>query len=266
MDADTAPPVLFLHGLLGNKRNFATIARSLSGQLQKQRRIVGLDLRNHGDNHHDWRTDMSYQSMAADVLDFMDRHDLDAVELVGHSVGGKVAQAVALLEPDRIDGLCVLDIAPVAYSADEPHWKAVLDIINVLTNVELFPGIAKRDVDRQLQPHIPDPALRAFCLTNLDDKAGRWGIALDSIAEQLHELADFDVTGVYDGDAFFIHGGQSRFVRHSHLTAIKERFPNHLLTTVRGAGHWVHAEAPEDTTALLKRFLDREARPVQLPL
>jgi hypothetical protein len=29
------------------------------------------------------------------------------------------------------------------------------------------------------------------------------------------------------------------------------------LTTIRGAGHWVHAEAPDDTLALLKRFLDR---------
>jgi predicted alpha/beta-fold hydrolase len=44
----TYPPVIFLHGLLGNKRNFATIGRSLSLQLQKSRRIFGIDLRNHG--------------------------------------------------------------------------------------------------------------------------------------------------------------------------------------------------------------------------
>jgi hypothetical protein len=42
------PPAIFLHGLLGNKRNFATIARSLSAQLDHQRAIYGLDLRNHG--------------------------------------------------------------------------------------------------------------------------------------------------------------------------------------------------------------------------
>jgi hypothetical protein len=44
----TRPPALFLHGLLGNKRNFASIARSLGPQLEHPRRIVGLDLRNHG--------------------------------------------------------------------------------------------------------------------------------------------------------------------------------------------------------------------------
>jgi len=41
-------PVLLLHGLLGNKRNFASVATSLSSQLDKKRRVFGLDLRNHG--------------------------------------------------------------------------------------------------------------------------------------------------------------------------------------------------------------------------
>jgi hypothetical protein len=41
-------PIIFLHGLLGNKKNFATIATSLGLQLKKKRRIIGLDLRNHG--------------------------------------------------------------------------------------------------------------------------------------------------------------------------------------------------------------------------
>jgi hypothetical protein len=53
----SAAPVLLLHGLLGNKRNFATIATSLSRQLDRKRRLVGLDLRNHGtwwEQH--WRT------------------------------------------------------------------------------------------------------------------------------------------------------------------------------------------------------------------
>ena len=61
----------------------------------------------------------------------------------------------------------------------------------------------------------------------------------------------------YDGDVFFIHGGASRFVRSSHLSTITSFFPNHMLTTIRGVGHWVHAEAPDDTIALLKRYLDR---------
>jgi len=206
---------------------------------------------------------MSYASMAQDVLHFCDQHGMDRVELIGHSVGGKVAQAGALQAPQRVAGLVVLDIAPVAYRADEPHWKAVQDIIDALCRVPSSgQQHTKREVDAQLRAAIPDPALRAFCLTNWDDKAGNWKIHLESIADQLDSLARFDVVDdnqqqQYHGDAFFIHGGQSRFVRHSHLETIGEYFPNHMLTTIRGSGHWVHAEAPEDTTALLKRFLDR---------
>lgn len=43
------PPVIFLHGLLGQKRNFDTIGRSLANQLRKSRRILAVDLRNHGE-------------------------------------------------------------------------------------------------------------------------------------------------------------------------------------------------------------------------
>jgi hypothetical protein len=43
-----APPVLLLHGLLGSKRNFASLGTSLAAQLQQKRRIYAVDLRNHG--------------------------------------------------------------------------------------------------------------------------------------------------------------------------------------------------------------------------
>jgi pimeloyl-ACP methyl ester carboxylesterase len=194
---------------------------------------------------------------------------------------------VALLEPSRVKGLIVLDIAPVQYTSKEPHWLAVEDIIRTLRNVQM--SSSRNDVEQQLRPSIPDPNLRAFCLTNVDWSTGQWKIPLDHIHRQLDQLASFDLTTPtststqqqqqqqqpqpelvlpdnnssnhkklqFTGDAFFINGGQSKFVRSSHLSAIQEYFPNHMLTTIKGAGHWVHAEAPEDTTALIQQFLNR---------
>jgi esterase len=175
---------------------------------------------------------------------------------------------VALLEPSRVKGLIVLDIAPVQYSSKEPHWLAVEEIIHTLLNVNMSSN--RNDVEQQLRSTIPDPNLRAFCLTNVDWSTGQWKIPLDHIYHQLEKLASFDLTGasstteetqpqklLYTGDAFFINGGQSKFVRSSHLSSIQQYFPNHMLTTIKGAGHWVHAEAPEDTTALIQQFLNR---------
>lgn len=236
--------------------------------------------------------------MAKDVIAFMDKHEMEKSVLVGHSMGGKVAQAMALLEPNRVDGLVVLDIAPVQYHNHEPHWKAVHDIVWTLQNSVITAGgggdgggettITKQQLDKILRPSIPDPAIRAFCLTNWNQRTGSWKVHLDAIVSQLETLAGFDIDDTttgneersissnnndseadnendssqqqqqqYHGDAFFIHGGQSRFVRSSYLPTISGYFPNHLLTTVKGAGHWIHAEAPDDTTALLKKYLDR---------
>ncbi|KAL3806833.1 hypothetical protein ACHAXA_002397 [Cyclostephanos tholiformis] len=334
------PPVIFLHGLLGNKRNFASLASSLSSQLRNPRTIYALDLRNHGENSHDWRSSMSYSEMARDVLAFMDcvvannNNDDGRAVLVGHSMGGKVAQCLALMHPDRVAGLVVLDIAPVRYRSsgsgqggggnkgDGTGWRAVEEIVRSVSSLdlgELGTQATKRDVDRALRSRsstLEDPALRAFVLTNLEqvavnDRGGvdgnvkapalRWKVNWDGIVNELDRIAGFDVhdramdDGVvvdptpsssssgevieprrtegddehdgngndtnnnvqYKGDVFFIHGGASRFVRHSHISTIASYFPNHMLTTIRGSGHWVHAEAPDDTIALLKRYLDR---------
>ena len=293
------PPVILLHGLLGNKRNFASLASSLSTQLQNPRSIYTVDLRNHGENTHDWKNTMSYSEMARDVLAFIDKISSEKAVIVGHSMGGKVAQSLALMAPDRVAGLVVLDISPVRYysnKAGDDTWKLVEQIVRSVAQIDLEEGgyKTKREVDAVLRDGIlEDPALRAFVLTNLEqlrakdisdgDKKSqsllKWKIHWDGIVNELDKIAGFDVHDqcmdpdlealdeqeqqssssqyTYDGDVFFIHGGASRFVRSSHLSTITSYFPNHMLTTIRGVGHWVHAEAPDDTIALLKRYLDR---------
>lgn len=327
---DQYPPVIFLHGLLGNKRNFASLASSLSLQLQKPRSIYTLDLRNHGDNNHDWRLNMSYSDMARDVLAFIDNtiatqtetnasggtEQQQQVVVVGHSMGGKVAQALALMYPERIAGLVVLDIAPVRYRASgKEGWRTIEEIVHSVSSINLDSTVdnanggelgvlqykTKRDVDMALQKStaiLQDPALRAFVLTNLESVPSsssssspnnndteeqspaallRWKINWEGIVNDIDKIAGFDVHDIdmdndnddavtttttnnkpqYKGDVFFIHGGASRFVKMSHLSTISAYFPNHMLTTIRGSGHWVHAEAPDDTIALLKQYLDR---------
>lgn len=268
------PPVILLHGLLGQKRNFLSLGTSLASQLETPRRIFALDLRNHGDNSHDWRDDMSYSHMANDVLGFINKMGLEQVVLVGHSMGGKVAHSLALTHPDRVAGLVVMDIAPVTYTRQDASWSAVQDIIHALVDVDLDQK-TKRDVEMELRANVSDPALRAFVMTNLETKKEgslAWKIHIDAISKQLDKIASFDVNyldertfferldqemKLYMGDTFVIKGGSSSFIKGSHMETISKLFPNYMLTTVKGAGHWVHAEAPEATLALLKTYLDR---------
>jgi len=142
-------PVIILHGLLGSKRNFSTLGKSLARQLKKRRRILAVDLRNHGENE-DWRDEMGYPTMAGDVISFLDSQGIEKCVIVGHSIGGKVANAVALLYPERVSGLVVLDISPVEYTDDNWSWKAVKHIIEELVKIPLEKYITKKEVDVEL--------------------------------------------------------------------------------------------------------------------
>lgn len=82
-------PVVILHGLLGQGRNFRSWGMALHERLARPRRVLIPDLRNHGSSGH--ADDMTYQLMAQDVLAMLDRHGIDRAVLVGHSMGGKVA-------------------------------------------------------------------------------------------------------------------------------------------------------------------------------
>ena len=76
-------PVILLHGLLGQKRNFASIGSAIALQLEHKRRIFALDLRNHGDNT-DWRQERSYTHLAGDVRQFMDNAGIEKAVLIGY--------------------------------------------------------------------------------------------------------------------------------------------------------------------------------------
>jgi esterase len=62
--ADSRPPVVLLHGLFGQARNFGGLQKSLAA---RGKRVIALDLRNHGDSPH--ATDTGYAAMAADVVE-----------------------------------------------------------------------------------------------------------------------------------------------------------------------------------------------------
>jgi len=258
-------PVIILHGLLGNAKNFQSWAAKLSNQLVKPRTIYALDMRNHGSSFHD--PDMSYPEMANDILNFMKCNGMDKAVLLGHSMGGKAACMTALLHPENVIGLIVMDIAPVSYSVvDQTNWGETQRIITCLHNLNLKDITSKNDADLILEKDILDPTLRAFALTNLvKDQEWKWRINIEAIYHSMSKLAQFEIPEssplFYKGDTFFIAGGKSRYIRSSHLNQIGKRFPNHSLQTIPNVGHWIHAENPDASIKAVKMYLDREVMP-----
>src|ERR1700676_2882512 len=107
IDAGSGPPVILLHGLFGAARNFGTVQRALAPLF----RVIALDARNHGDSPHG--AGMRYATLAADVLETLDALGVARTAVIGHSMGGKIGMALALMAPERVGRLLVADIAPV---------------------------------------------------------------------------------------------------------------------------------------------------------
>ena len=60
----------------------------------------------------------------------------------------------------------------------------------------------------------------------------------------------------FEGDTLFIRGGKSKHMEDGDEAGIKTLFPEAVIETIDGAGHWVHADAPGELLGIVKRFLE----------
>ena len=91
-----------------------------------------------------------------------------------------------------------------------------------------------------------------------DGDGFRWRVNLEAIAANMDSLVGFpafDAGATYPGPTCSFSGALSRYVRPEHWDAVVAHFPNARLLTLPGAGHWLHAEAPEDFLAAILGFL-----------
>jgi pimeloyl-ACP methyl ester carboxylesterase len=251
-DQGQGRPLVVLHGLFGTLDNWQTLARRWATEAGL--RIISADLRNHGRSFQS--TEHSYDLMAQDVLELFDHLGLgDDVTLMGHSMGGKVAMRFALDHPDRVARLLVMDIAP-RYS-DMKHQD---DIVDGLRAVNLAGLQTRQQADDALAQYIPQVGVRQFLLKNLyrrDDHSFAWRINLDALTESLPAIGE-ETTGPHPflKPALFVRGGKSNYITaDDKLYGIPALFPNSQVETVVDAGHWLHAEKPEEVFQLVKAFV-----------
>lgn len=235
------PPLLIAHGLYGAARNWGAIAKRISDS----RQVVAVDMRNHGDSP--WYETHGYPDMAEDLAGAIDGE----TDLLGHSMGGKAAMALALTHPDRVRRLIVADIAPVRYS----HTQ--LPMIDAMRAVDLTQVESRRDADEQLARLVDEPSVRAFLLQSLDVKGRRWRLNLDVLARDMAKIMDFPTFDTrFEGPTLFLSGANSDYVTHAHRETIKARFPSARFAKLPGAGHWLHADQPRAFEAAVRAFLD----------
>ena len=241
------PDVVLLHGLFGQGGNLGSIARAL----QEDFRVHSPDLPDHG--HSPWSDAPCIPSYAEAIACWMDERDIGMAHFVGHSLGGKVAMQLALSEPSRVDRLVVADIAPVSY---EPGHQGVLEGLKAVTEARCK---TRKEAGDILAQTIDEPNVVQFLLLSLmreGDEFCHWRLNADGITEaypRFREALDGEVP--FDGDTLFIRGANSNYVLPEHETEIARLFSHWRVETIKGVGHWLHAEKPAEFNRLVLDFL-----------
>lgn len=239
-------PILLIHGLLGDAKNLGALAR----ELQKTHKAISVDLRNHGRSFHD--DAISHELMAQDVIAVLDHLAIPHCDVIGHSLGGKVAMKLAHQAPERVDHLIVLDMSPVAYT--QHRHRTVFDGLQA---VSFAKPNSRQAAEHILMQHIDDPAVIPFLLKSLTKQGEYWDWCchVPALIRHYDDLMDWQPIAPFQGKTLFMKGGTSDYLQAEHQTDIMAQFPNAKAHVIANAGHWLHAEKPQAVLRAIEKFL-----------
>ncbi len=232
------PPLIVLHGLLGSSRNWQSTGADLAAHFH----VHALDLRNHGRSPH--AEDMTFAAMAADVLGWMDTQAIARATLIGHSLGGKVAMALACRHPERVERLVVVDVAPKDYEVTGHQGDFA-----ALNELDLRTLHSRGEAELRFEARVPSLGMRKFLATNLErdpqTEAWRWIVNLPVLTATLPELAkdSLNASDCFAGPTLFVIGGKSNYVQADDHARIIVHFPMAQFVTIAEARHNPHMDS-----------------------
>ncbi|WP_345740245.1 alpha/beta hydrolase [Rikenella microfusus] len=244
--------VLLLHGYLES----IEVWDDFAGMLGREYRVIRLDLPGHGFSDWDGReaADMDYMAdTAAAVLEIA---GVDKCTVVGHSMGGYVALALAANHPERVEGLVLFHSSP---NADTPEKAA-----NRRREIELVEAGKKETLSRV------NPG-KGFAEANLH----RCAEAIEDLAEQVMLTEDEAIVAVLKGMSqrkdrneemrrfgipeLMIFGTGDNYIPVEAAEAMILAQPQARTAWLERSGHMGFVEQPEESLAILKDFLTEVA-------
>ena len=263
-DTDAAkarPPIVCMHGLTRNSRDFAKLAQRLAGEW----RVLVPEMRGRGESEYaEDAASYSPPVYVQDVLALLEQEGIARFVAIGTSLGGLMTMMLAMMEPDRIAGAVLNDIGPeidaqgldrikgyVGQARSYPSWMHAARALQEV-NQPSHPGFS---IDDWL-----DMAKRNMCV----QQNGRIGFDYDmSIAEPFQEpggAAPADLWPALEALAgrpvLLVRGGLSDLLSAETAREMQRRLPGSTIATIPDVGHAPLLEEPEAIEAI-DAFLDR---------
>lgn len=232
-------PLLALHGHFGCARNFARLATLLAPDW----RIVALDQRGHGWTEHP--EGVSRDDYVHDLIDALAELRLGPLPVLGHSLGGCNAYALAAARPDLVSALVVEDIGaripPKPHiGLDWPTWFPDLDALVAFLGTHLA------------------YARRMLLDSAVEDVDGGWRFRFDARwMARSRDALDGDWSAQWCATscpALLVRGTRSPVLDAAEARRMVQVRPHTLLHELE-AGHIPHDDQPATFAAVVRRFL-----------
>jgi len=240
-------PFVILHGLFGSLDNWQTHAKTLSNYFQ----VILVDARNHGHSPH--TDNYSYDLMAEDLHRLFQNLDITKAHVLGHSMGGKAVMRFAQLYPDLVEKLYVIDMGIKSYPL---HHELILKSLNAVSAAKPSSRKLAQDI---ISEYVSDQSVQQFLLKNLywviPGKELDWRMNVIVLEKEMSEiLQEIPKAPDCDMPTLFVRGGLSNYILDEDFDDIDALFHQATMSTIEGAGHWVHAEKVDEFLDVVLRF------------
>ena len=243
----TGDPIIIMHGLFGMLDNWQTIAKKLAEDYM----VYLVDLRDHGKSEH--TNEFNYPLLAQDIAEFLESQWIHEAYILGHSMGGKTALQLVKDFPDLVEKLIVVDIGVKSYKGGHEV------ILEALSSVPIDDVQTRKEVEAHLSRYISEPGIRLFLMKNLTrNKEGgyRWKMNLKLLIKHYQDiLAGINFDEEVDTPTLFIRGRNSGYILDADIESLTSHFEDAEVQTIANAGHWVHAEKPNELLEAIRSFL-----------
>ena len=227
-------PVLLIHGAGENHLIWPIGLRRLPGAS-----VYALDLPGHGKSAGTGRSTIA--DYAAWIVSFLETLHLPAAVFIGHSMGGAIAQQLALTRPDRTTALVLvatgakLRVAPQLLEMAQNNFLAAVDLVGQWEWASATPEKLKQLGRRQLMTNDPAVMLNDYRACDAFDLRGRLKIITTP--------------------TLIVAGEADQMTPLKHATYLAEQIPRARLSVIPEAGHMVMLEAADTVTQAITVFL-----------
>ncbi|MEU6217879.1 alpha/beta fold hydrolase [Streptomyces sp. NPDC047022] len=231
-------PLVFVHGWTANRHRWDHQLEHFS----QKRRVIRLDLRGHGESGGSGAR--TIEALARDVLALLDHLEVDRFVLIGHSMGGMIAQTVALAHPERVERLVLVgSISRMVYS----RGRALLMSASTKVPFKLF---IAANIQRAFAPGYPREEIREYI-------KGSSATPREVVMTCYGAMRDFDVldrVGEIRVPTLIVHGYHDIQLPVRQMLRMAKAYPDAEVRII-DAGHELPVEKPAELTEVLDRFL-----------